>query len=119
MTDLTTRLKELLAAASGDHDDSSCYCYNEGWGKNRCRVGPAEKRLAALAIPLAEELVASQEFVEAMALRLDHVQSVARDLGHRQFDACQWCNSSPELVAEARDALRLEKLEAVKQGDAR
>ncbi|KKN03815.1 hypothetical protein LCGC14_1103880 [marine sediment metagenome] len=100
------RLKELLKAASGDHDDSSCYCYNEGWGKNRCRVGPAEKRLAALAIPLAEELVTSQE-------ALADIRKGAA-LGAAQFVNAWTIETFLAIIRdEAAFALRLEKLEAV------
>ena len=64
------------------------------------------KRLKAELDQREEKVRELEEWMEKLALRLDHVSGVARDLGHHQYDGCEWCRDSKNLIAEARAVLK-------------
>ena len=60
---------------------------------------------------LADALLRARKNAEAITLRLDHVSGVARDLGHHQYDGCEWCVDSKPLVKRSWAALADPELE--------
>ena len=98
------RVKELLAAAELNHDPGMpALC------DSSCGACAAQIELGDLAIPIAEELVKSQEALKGLYNECESEDDEFPVTGPESITV----NIDGSLVVAARAALRLEKLEGV------